>query len=1217
MKSTVVILSICYSFFFSIAAAGVVQPPEGHNYIKTRTYSAPSGHTYYDDINYFDGLGKLRQVSNKNATPASKDMVTMTEYDGLGWQHKVWLPTPVAANGNYVAPAILQSVAQGSGGYNDHIPYTTYFYENTPFQRLLGESGPGQAFQVEAAITRRGYFLNDLSDSLSCWQLELDNALVSTSAVRCAGIAAANTISVSRISGPDNMVSYEFINTRGQLILKRQKVDHASYADTYYVYDQKGNLCYVLPPMLSVDIALGVLLQPSSVQMDVYAFMFDYDHRNRCIGKKLPGRDWEYMVYDKADRLVLSQDGNLRARAHFNDGNTTPSTLENSLWQHTVYDNFNRITKVEIVSLGAGYTRDYLQANYSSVVTQTEFISPEKILCEYYFDDYRIGENGPATLDVAVSTSMYLKVTARGEHLDIFPSADFAYINNKHINRAFYICSDPHNAEIEYFYIPLICEPYIPMLLTGDLTGTSDAVYYFPESGSPLSVVSIPDSTNEDRSSFSDYLTFQPVADVVSMADVTTQTKGYSTIDKIAVLNSIQDDNYIERAYYYDYKGRVIQIVEKNHLGGVSRISFKYDFVGNVLAKCELHQSNPQDQSIDTLMLNYSYDHRGRLLSDSASLNGGTPAVTHYQYNDLGQLIGKSSQDGLLNTSLTYNIRGWETGQEVTKGTDRIFSSQLRYYDPQQPATIPSYAGNISEWTWQNGAGTEQNTYAFTYDKLMHLADTKQYVNGARNDRFVEKNLKYDFNGNISTLTRINGNNPDDVFKYVYIGNQLITLVDSLKNWSCDYEYDRNGNMIVDESYDLNLIYNHLNLIEKVRNNGVVQANYSYLADGTKLSGLNSEDCGLVYLGSLVYLKLYSEYFLKNARFSGGRLYTNLKDDSVPVYHITDHLGSVRIVVGSDGYIEEYNDYYPFGLRWETPGRPIWDVNLYRYNGKENQGFLNVPYTDYGARMYDPKYRLGWNGVDPMLELDHAATPYGYCSNNPIKFMDIGGLTKFLAITMGKDVRYRGDIIAINNSSVEHHSISGGIGGLVSTLKNASSQDPDGIGFMAIWSHGTSNKIMEEDGAGAITVNDLDNLKNAVDNGEIAFAKGSIIYLGGCNVGWTDKNGKGFAQRLADITGAVVVAANDKVTPIKETNGDMIYSTGHPIYPNSYFWRFGRKKRYKPAEGKQVNVMSLLYEAIEWTGQRQRFDLAPINPDVRRFVRGILDVNPNVRVFIK
>lgn len=42
--------------------------------------------------------------------------------------------------------------------------------------------------------------------------------------------------------------------------------------------------------------------------------------------------------------------------------------------------------------------------------------------------------------------------------------------------------------------------------------------------------------------------------------------------------------------------------------------------------------------------------------------------------------------------------------------------------------------------------------------------------------------------------------------------------------------------------------------------------------------------------------------------------------------------------------------------------------NRYRYNEKEEQSFINIPYIDYGARMYDPKFRLSWNGSDPLAE---------------------------------------------------------------------------------------------------------------------------------------------------------------------------------------------------------------------------------------------------------
>ena len=54
----------------------------------------------------------------------------------------------------------------------------------------------------------------------------------------------------------------------------------------------------------------------------------------------------------------------------------------------------------------------------------------------------------------------------------------------------------------------------------------------------------------------------------------------------------------------------------------------------------------------------------------------------------------------------------------------------------------------------------------------------------------------------------------------------------------------------------------------------------------------------------------------------------------------------------------------------------------------------------------------------------------------------------------------------------------------------------------------------------------LDQLDEAVQNGDINFSDGAVIYLGGCNAGTcVDENSISFAQKLANVTGAEVVAA--------------------------------------------------------------------------------------------
>jgi RHS repeat-associated protein len=110
-----------------------------------------------------------------------------------------------------------------------------------------------------------------------------------------------------------------------------------------------------------------------------------------------------------------------------------------------------------------------------------------------------------------------------------------------------------------------------------------------------------------------------------------------------------------------------------------------------------------------------------------------------------------------------------------------------------------------------------------------------------------------------------------------------------------------------------------------------------------------------------------------------------------PEYHLTDHLGNVRVAFepnGSGGLTRtQEQHYYPFGM--ELPGLSYDGGvdNEYRYNGKEHDKEHELHWYHYGARFYDPQ--LGrWHAVDPMDELK---SPYTYSANNPTIFIDPDG----------------------------------------------------------------------------------------------------------------------------------------------------------------------------------------------------------------------------------
>lgn len=66
------------------------------------------------------------------------------------------------------------------------------------------------------------------------------------------------------------------------------------------------------------------------------------------------------------------------------------------------------------------------------------------------------------------------------------------------------------------------------------------------------------------------------------------------------------------------------------------------------------------------------------------------------------------------------------------------------------------------------------------------------------------------------------------------------------------------------------------------------------------------------------------------------------------------------------------------------------DFQPYKYNGKELDKMHGLDTYDYGARQHDP-ILARWDRMDPLCEKYYPFSPYAYCRNNPIKFVDKKG----------------------------------------------------------------------------------------------------------------------------------------------------------------------------------------------------------------------------------
>ena len=348
------------------------------------------------------------------------------------------------------------------------------------------------------------------------------------------------------------------------------------------------------------------------------------------------------------------------------------------------------------------------------------------------------------------------------------------------------------------------------------------------------------------------------------------------------------------------------------------------------------------------------------------------------------------SGTGAVATTDTFNIQGWLTARAAKKGTTNIFSMSLGYYTPtiSGNGTVPDarYSGDISSWSWTHGNGSSAvvRSYGFIYDGAHRLIDARFYAGTTANtitDRLSERNMAYDRAGNLTALTRYNNSSSPVAtsLTYGYVGNRRSS-----------YSYDDNGNVTSDATNNLQSSYNLLNLPAQIKSGSTVKANYTYLSDGTKTAAFTSASAGKDYAGSFTYSRGDGgSKTLESVAFGGGRIRKSGSTYAVD-YHITDHLGSVRAIVNASGTVVEQNDYYPFGTR-HSNGLTQLAANRWRFSGKEEQdAAFGIAYSDFGTRLYDRS--ASWTAIDPLAEKYYAVSPYVYCNNNPICFIDYNGL---------------------------------------------------------------------------------------------------------------------------------------------------------------------------------------------------------------------------------
>ncbi len=928
----------------------------GVNYVKTYTARDPftdclstqgDSSVVKESITYVDGLGRPIQQIALNASPSGYDWVTGMQYDGFGRRAQEFLPYPdqgteglyrdlwTTGQQDYIENRY--DLADRNYGFSEQI------FEESPLNRPIQTASPGVVWSKDSIhMVETEYIIFDGSEVIKNLSVNGDQVVIGTD-------FAAGELSITRTkdenNGTDEGIVEEFTNSSGQVVVKKVRLEGIEYAYTYYIYDERNNLSFVVQPegvdRINADVTNGWNLANDDTFRSNWMFCYDYDHRNRMIAKRVPGSDWVYMVYDHRDRLVLTQAGNQRNVQTLSGSNTM------SEYQGKSY----AVESGGSVKLLPGF-------QFTASSEKGFFIKPSssEVTNDWIFTKYD-------NINRPVMTGKVALPAADDQHIEV---ANFYTTNGDVVAKEAFVST-----------------------ASGSLEGYTNQSFPTNVTEADLLSVTYYDDYGFNLDDLGTEVNTPP-------ANAMTPAKGQTTGSRVRILGTT---DMLTTTTWYDDRYRVIESVTDNHIGGTDVVNNTYysDVSPLVTQSTRTHTSDNITGNLQ-IIESYEYDHMDRVEKVTHNIDGqGDVDLLTNVYDESGQLISKGLHNGTAQTvDYDYNIRGWMTtinGGTNLIGTD-VFGMELKYDAAGQ------FNGNIGQIDWKTlggDASSNQNlqTYTYAYDASNRIKSADYFSTGL-DDHFDVNGINYDKNGNILFLNRKKNNVLIDVLDYDYEnGNQLSRVEDTgtqdgfedVDNvvGTDEYTYDDNGNMIADVNKGISSInYNYLNLPELVSFDNGDEVRYLYDAGGTKLQKVNT-------VGS----NTESTQYVSGVHYKDGSLSFVLNSEGqirfisslwAYEYNLVDHLDNTRTSVTSSGDVLQREDYYPFGFTFGNyvSGEP----NHYTYNGKEFESQLGV--LDYDARRFDPI--LGrWHQLDPLAEKYYSFSPNTYAANNPLSFIDPTG----------------------------------------------------------------------------------------------------------------------------------------------------------------------------------------------------------------------------------
>jgi len=681
--------STFHAYIIGISAVAPA-PSSGQNYIMRAKVKVPgiTGesqlNSILDDkekvqlsIQYLDGLGREMQAIQQQGSPLGNDLIIPTIYDSLGRQAKQFLPyaSTGTADGSYRSSAVSEqqsfygspptgvvSIPSGSG----QVAFSETKFEASHLNRAVQQGFPGADWKIGGSHTqKKGYGINGANE-VRIW------TVTSTGATGTTYYPKAR-LYTDTLTDEDGYKTITYTDFDRHILLKKVQ-DVSGYLSTYYVYDELNNLRYVIPPGFT-----ATSFAESDTDFDRFLYGYKYNGNRQVIEKKLPGKGWEYMVYSKRKKLLMSQDAVQRSKApqewtifkydqlgrlvltgiYSHSGSTANTSYRDA--QQTAADANSNPWETSL-STGTGYTAN----SYPTSWGQTLSIN--------YFDDYTI-PGKTSTYNATQTVTSRTQGLATGSKVNILGTSDMLLTVNYYDEpgRLLESISDNHLGGTDRVVNTWnFSDELTASTRTHNTPGGSASIatrYEYDHMGRKLKTY---EQINSDPEVLLSELAYNEVGQVYTKSlhnSLQTVTHAYNSrgwlTDKSAPLFAMQLK--YNNGTYPRYNGNITNQLWGTAGSLANTFTYTYDPLNRLLAG---------DTGAGKYEKDISYDVMGNIIS----LNRDTTGVQTYSYagNRLSSVSGGASR------SYTYDVNG----NALTDGANTLTFNYLNL-----PATV---SGGVS-----------------------------------------------------------------------------------------------------------------------------------------------------------------------------------------------------------------------------------------------------------------------------------------------------------------------------------------------------------------------------------------------------------------------------------------------------------------------------------------------------------------------------------------